>query len=79
MPPKQACVRQQVFKSPCSDDMIVTHGAGEHEYAPSVDLWGILLDGIVVDDLVENTHVVGRSFCRAQTCRLELLGGETGD
>ena len=47
--------------------MMVTHGAGEHEYTPSVDLWGILLDGIVVDDLVEDTHVVGRSFCRAQT------------
>lgn len=52
-----------------------THGAGEHEHAPSVDLWGILLDGIVVNDLVKNTHVVGRSFCRAQTGRLELLVG----
>lgn len=56
-----------------------THGAGEHEHAPSVDLWGILLDGIVVNDLVENTHVVGRSFCRAQTGRLKLLGVETSD
>lgn len=77
MPPKQACLCQHSFLSPHFEDG--THGAGEHEHAPSVDLWGILLDGIVVNDLVEDTHVVGCSFCRAQTGRLELLGGETGD
>ena len=77
MPPKQACLCQQSFLFPHLEDE--THGAGEHEHAPSVDLWGILLDGIVVNDLVEEAHVVGRSFCRAQTWRLELLGGGRAD
>jgi hypothetical protein len=73
IPPKQACLHQQMFKLPSSESR--AYRASQHKHAPSVDLWRILLDGIVVNDSVEEAHVVGRSFCRAQTERLEVSGG----
>lgn len=57
----------------CDDCGLETHRARQNEDTPSVDLWGILLDGIVVNDLVKDTHVVGVASCRAQTVKGKLL------
>lgn len=68
IPPKQACLCQRTFVLPCRETS--THRACQCVHAPSVDLWGILLDGIVVNDLVEEAHGVGRTA----SVELEDLG-----
>jgi hypothetical protein len=73
IPPKQACLCQRAFMLPYRE--IRTHRACQSVHAPSIDLWGILLDSIVVDDLVKETHVVGmqrlsNSGLEARVCQV---------
>jgi hypothetical protein len=73
IPPKQACLCQHSLVSPSRT--FRAHRACQSVHAPSIDLWGILLDSIVVDDLVEETHVVDYSFCRTQAWESSSLSG----
>jgi hypothetical protein len=75
IPPKQACLCQRAFVLPCRG--IGTHRACQGVHAPSVDLWGILLDSIVVDDLVKEAHIVGMqllssSGLEARVCQVVM-------
>ena len=46
-----------------------THAGTEQEHPEVVDLFRIMLDSIIADDLLDDTHLVCRSICRRSVGR----------